>query len=125
MSKCRLKCVREDQSVTVYTEHTDRIHPRDLSDSLAKKVGKDRFRVSLRKNIYIIYVDAKRHGKDEVGRMHILKNPADGETQKEDLHSDNEEEQTKLVIEPPTYQQRLADFRLAEKILCASRLPHQ
>ena len=109
MSKCRLKCVREDQSVTVYTEHTDRIHPRDLSDSLAKKVGKDRFRVSLRKNIYIIYVDAKRHGKDE----------------KEDLHSDNEEEQTKLVIEPPTYQQRLADFRLAEEILCASRLPHQ
>jgi len=108
MSKCHLRFVREDQNATVYTEHTDRIHPQDLSNSLAKKVGKDKFRVSLRKNIYIIYVDAKKHNKDD----------------KQDSHSDDEEEQTRLGIEPPTYQQRLADFRLAEKILCASRPTH-
>jgi len=108
MSERLLRCVREDQSVTVYTEHTDRIHPRDLSDSLARKVGKDRFRVSLRKNIYIIYIDAKTH---ETGS-------------KQDAHSDDGEVQAKLAI-PPTYQQRLEDFKLAEKILRASRLPHQ
>lgn len=125
MSKCHLRFVREDQSATVYTEHTDRIHPQDLSNSLAKKVGKDRFRVSLRKNIYIIYVDAKNQNKNDVSKLHILKSSADVEIQKQDSHSDDEEEQKRLAIEPPTYQQRLADFRLAEKILCASRLPHQ
>jgi len=124
MSKCHLRLVREDQSATVYTEHTDRIHPQDLSNSLAKKVGKDRFRVSLRKNIYIIYVDAKKHNKDDVSRLHIPKSSADVETQNRDSHLDDEEEQTRLAIEPPTYQQRLADFRLAEKILCASRPTH-
>lgn len=72
MSKCLLR-VREDDGVTVYTEHTDRIHPRDLSDSLARKVGKDRFRVSLRKNIYIIYIDAKTHEPGVVSTMYVPK----------------------------------------------------
>jgi hypothetical protein len=111
--------------VTVYTEHTDRIHPRDLSDSLAKKVGKDRFRVSLRKNIYIIYVDAQTYEKEDVSIMRSRIDLADGKTQKQDTHSDDGEERTRLAIEPPTYQQRLEDFNMAEKILCAARLPHQ
>ncbi|KAL1794565.1 hypothetical protein ACET3X_006381 [Alternaria dauci] len=109
MSKCMLRRVREDRSVTVYTEHTDRIHPQDLSDGLARKVGKDRFRVSLRKNIYIIYVNATEHESSN----------------KQDTQSDDGDEQAKHAIEPPTYQQRLADFKMAEKILCAPRLPYQ
>ena len=124
MSERLLRCVREDQSVTVYTEHTDRIHPRDLSDSLARKVGKDRFRVSLRKNIYIIYIDAKTHEPGVVSTMYVPKDSTNKEIQNQDTHSDDGEVQAKLAI-PPTYQQRLEDFKLAEKILRASRLPHQ
>ena len=67
MSNVQLRQVRQDQSVVVYTEHADRIHPQDLSNSLAKKFGKERFRVSLRKNIYVIYIDARIHEKDDVG----------------------------------------------------------
>lgn len=63
--------------MSVYTEHTDRIHPRDLSDSLAARVGKGKFRVSLRKNIYIIYVDTRRSKKDDVSSMRGSKALAD------------------------------------------------
>jgi hypothetical protein len=109
MSNCQLRPVRQDQSVTVYTEHTDRIHPRDLSRSLAARVGKDKFRVSLRKNIYIIYVDIRIHEDED----------------KQDVLSDDGEERGRYTIEPPTYQQRLADFKMAQNILCSARLPHQ
>lgn len=109
MSSCQLRRVRQDKSVTVYTEHTDRIHPRDLSNSLAAGVGKDRFRVSLRKNIYIIYIDIRTYEDND----------------KQDTLSDDGEDRGRCTIETPTYQQRLADFKMAQKILCAARLPNQ
>lgn len=125
MSKCKLRYVRQDLSVRVYTEHTDRIHPRDLSDSLAARVGKDKFRISLRKNIYLIYVDARRSEKDDVSTVRSSKSLADGGTQNQDTLSDDGEERGEFTIEPKTHQQRLEDFKMAEKILCDARLPNR
>lgn len=122
MSKCELRRVRHDHSVAVYTEHTDRIHPRDLSDSLAARVGRNRFRVSLRKNIYVIYVDARRCAHDDVSTVHGSKHSADAGMQKQVAHSDDGEEPGMCTIQPPTYQQRLEDFKMAQKILCTARL---
>lgn len=68
MSTFRLIRVRDDGKVRVWTQHTDRIHPRDLSDTLSAWVGKDKFKISLRKNIYIIYVDIREWKNDEVSR---------------------------------------------------------
>ncbi|RYN17518.1 hypothetical protein AA0113_g6712 [Alternaria arborescens] len=109
MSELRLHRVRQDVSVTVYTEHTDHIHPRVLSENLAKDVGTGRFRVSLRKDIYIIYINAEKHEGDI----------------KQVTLSDDGEEQGRSTIEPPTYEQRLEDFKRAEKILCASGSSHK
>lgn len=111
--------------MTVYTEHTDRIHPRDLSNSLAAGVGKDRFRVSLRKNIYIIYIDIRTYEDNDVSELHRGEDLADSEMQKQDTLSDDGEDRGRCTIETPTYQQRLADFKMAQKILCAARLPNQ
>ena len=108
--------------MTVYTEHTDRIHPRDLSKGLAAKVGKDKFFVSLRRNIYIIYIDERGQNNDDVGTAPSLEDSANATAQEQDALSDDGEKTSRPSIEPPTYQQRLADFEVAEKILCASRL---
>jgi hypothetical protein len=73
MSKCRLKTVRQDADVWVLTEHTDRIHPRDLSDNLSARFGKDKYKISLRKNIYVIYIDIRKRKNDEVSRaVHLV-----------------------------------------------------
>jgi len=118
MSKWHLRSVRENTSVKVYTEHTDRIHPLDLSESLAKNVGKDQFRVSLRKNIYVIYIDARSHESNTVSTADSLKGHADTWTQKEKTISTDDKTPRKSTIEPQTYQQRLEDFKNAEEILC-------
>lgn len=57
MSDCRLKLVRQDSRHLVYTEHPDHIHPRDLSGWLLDKYGADNVKISLKRNIYVIYVD--------------------------------------------------------------------
>jgi hypothetical protein len=125
MSELRLHRVRQDVSVTVYTEHTDHIHPRVLSENLAKDVGTGRFRVSLRKDIYIIYINAEKHEGNIVSTLHSPKSLADGQMQKQVTLSDDGEEQGRSTIEPPTYEQRLEDFKRAEKILCASGSSHK
>jgi hypothetical protein len=60
----------ENQGVGVFTEHTDRIHPQDLSNDLVGQFGKDKFRVSLRKNIYVVYIDMRKSGDDDVGTVY-------------------------------------------------------
>lgn len=89
-----------------------------------KEGGKGQISCFPKKNIYIIYIDAKTHETGSVSTAYATKDQADKEIQKQDAHSDDGEVQAKLAI-PPTYQQRLEDFKLAEKILRASRLPHQ
>jgi hypothetical protein len=118
MSNVALRQVREDQSVSVYTEHTDRIHPRDLSMSLAANFGKNKFRVLLRKNIYIIEIDMRRHEDEDVSVIYRTKDFANAGTPKQDVLSEDAEDRGTCTVEPPTYQQRLADFKLAQKILC-------
>ncbi|KAI8635653.1 hypothetical protein F5Y19DRAFT_408637 [Xylariaceae sp. FL1651] len=56
MLPCTLKFVRKDNDRVVYTEHPDHIHPRDLSLWLEKEYGEPYVRVSLRKEIYVIYI---------------------------------------------------------------------
>ncbi|GAW23371.1 hypothetical protein ANO14919_129290 [Xylariales sp. No.14919] len=56
MLPCPLKFVRKDRDRVVYTEHPDHIHPRDLSLWLEKEYGERHVRVSLRKEIYVIYI---------------------------------------------------------------------
>ncbi|KAI1778971.1 hypothetical protein F4818DRAFT_235663 [Hypoxylon cercidicola] len=63
MPQSSLKFVRKDSTHVVLTEHPDFIHPRDLSETLAARFGDKQFRISLRKNIYVIYVNAEAAGK--------------------------------------------------------------
>lgn len=59
MSQCGLHYVRQDADHVVYTQHPDYIHPRDLSQRLVREYGGTRFRISLRRNIYVVYVDSE------------------------------------------------------------------
>lgn len=63
MSQAGLKLIRSDSYEDVFTEHPDHICPSELSKSLLDKHGQDGFRVSLRRNVYIIYV--KREKDDQ------------------------------------------------------------
>jgi hypothetical protein len=57
MSQFKLQLVRMDCNHVVLTEHPDRIHPRDLSVWLVDKYGAAHVKISLRRNIYVIYID--------------------------------------------------------------------
>ena len=106
MSNVFLPLVREETNFSVWTEHSDRIHPKDLSRQLSDAVGKERFRISLRKNVYIIYVDRRRRGSDDT------RDPGSGD----------EEDSMEHTIGPKTYQERLQDIKLAEKKLSSERI---
>ncbi|KAI0490384.1 hypothetical protein F4859DRAFT_457922 [Xylaria cf. heliscus] len=54
---CALKFVRKDRDRIVLTEHPDRIPPRDLYAWLEQKFGESHVRVSLRRGLYVIYID--------------------------------------------------------------------
>lgn len=123
MSNVPLTLVRKDADLWVLTEHTDRIHPRDLSSRLSDAVGKERFKVSLRKNIYIIYVDMKHRENDEVSRATRSEEATNGKQQNRDPGSDDEEGSKGYTIGPKTYQERLQDIKLAETKLSSERLP--
>lgn len=53
------KVVRKSPGVVVFAEHPDYIAPRQLTESLTAQFGQDNFKISLRKNIYVIYVDRR------------------------------------------------------------------
>lgn len=63
MSPSRLKFVREDSRHVVMTEHPDYIHPRALSEELTAQYGEKQFQISLRRNIYVIYINIEVAGK--------------------------------------------------------------
>jgi len=48
--------IRKDENFEVLAEHPDRINPRALSSKLSSLVGRNNFKVSLRRNIYVIYL---------------------------------------------------------------------
>jgi hypothetical protein len=101
-SPCRLRYLREDDNVEVWTEHTDRINSKDLSDHLSTRYGKGKFRVSLRKDIYVIYIDIRESKNDEVSRA------------AESVNTTNRDKQNPFELE---LKQRIADFKLAEQRL--------
>ncbi|EUC31149.1 hypothetical protein COCCADRAFT_28065 [Bipolaris zeicola 26-R-13] len=124
MSNVSLTFVREEANLSVWTEHSDRIHPKDLSRHLSDTVGRERFRISLRKNIYIIYVDRRNGGNDDVSRaIRSVDAAANGKEQNCDPGSDEEEGSKEQKIGPKTYQERLQDIKLAEKKLSSERIP--
>lgn len=123
MSNFSLTLVREEASFSVWTEHSDRIHPKDLSRHLSDAVGKERFRISLRKNIYIIYVYRRHCRNDDVSRLiRSVEAAANGREQNRDPGSDDEEGSMEYRIGPKTYQERLQDINLAEKKLSSERI---
>lgn len=123
MSNCKLRYVRQNQTVRVFTQHSDLIHPRDLSRILSDRFGKEKFGVSLRKNIYIIYIDRRAFENDDVSTVRILEGVTDGGMQNQEKLSQSGKELREFEIEPKTHRQRLDDFKSAEKILCDTRLP--
>ena len=123
MSNFPLTLVREEADLSVWTEHSDRIHPKDLSRRLSDAVGKESFRISLRKNVYIIYVDRRRRENDDVSREIRSPKAANGKEQNRDTGSDDEEDSREHTIGPKTYQERLQDIKLAEKKLSRERTP--
>jgi len=66
----QLQLVREDSVFTVYAESPKYILPRELSDKLTEQYG-NHFRVSLRRGVYVIYIDreaVKRRGDRNHGQ---------------------------------------------------------
>jgi hypothetical protein len=96
--------VRQDEHYQVLAEHPDRIHPRELSSALVSSVGENRFKVALRRNIYVIYVYCQPE--------------EDLRALKAKVSDDNLKEDTELL----DYQRRLQDFKLAEQKLREARL---
>ncbi|PVH93373.1 hypothetical protein DM02DRAFT_228376 [Periconia macrospinosa] len=123
MSNLPLILVRKDADFWVLTQHTDRIHPQDLSNRLSNVVGKERFRISLRKNIYIIYIDMKHRQNDKVSRATQPGEAANGKDQNRDPGSDYEEGSRGYTIGPETYKESLQDIKLAQKKLRGERIP--
>lgn len=66
MPQYRLQFVREDDEHVVYTEHPDRIHPRELSTWLQGKYGKSNVDIYLLKNIYVIYINRNAVSPGEI-----------------------------------------------------------
>lgn len=57
MAQCSLQLVRDDDpDYFVMTQHPDNIRPQDLSISLGREYGDKQFKISLRRNIYVIYI---------------------------------------------------------------------
>lgn len=127
MPGCTLLHVRTGTREVVLTGHPDYIRPRDLSDSLVDKYGKDRFRISFRRNIYLVYVDI------DVAKEYLVskalpatdRNNSNGGTQ--DCMSPKEAMDQHLTSadesEEDSYQQNLKDVNLAEKLLQDARSP--
>ncbi|KAI4859107.1 hypothetical protein F4820DRAFT_440802 [Hypoxylon rubiginosum] len=104
MSRSQLKYVRHDSKHVVMTEHPDFIHPQVLADELTNKYGDQKVKISLRRNIYLVYIDI------EVADKEFLNH-------KQDPESNVEKKDTNDI-----YYQKLEDTRLAEKVLKEARL---
>ncbi|KPM37794.1 hypothetical protein AK830_g8765 [Neonectria ditissima] len=105
MALPKLKLVKERDNVTIYTEHSDRIHPRDLSNSLLSRFGENGFEISMRRNIYVVYI---------VDKKHSISSPAARES---DTAEDNA-----LGTVLRDCQKRLEDVKEAEGVLMNARL---
>ncbi|KAI1198649.1 hypothetical protein F5X97DRAFT_342540 [Nemania serpens] len=108
MPQYRLQFVREDDEHVVYTEHPDRIHPRELSTWLQGKYGKSNVDIYLLKNIYVIYINRNAVSPGEIGSLPT--------TDTSNTHSKPEDSTTS------DWRQRLADVKDAQAILEKHRL---
>ncbi|KAI8632603.1 hypothetical protein F5Y19DRAFT_325276 [Xylariaceae sp. FL1651] len=102
MSQYSLRVVRFDNKHVVLTEHPDRIHPRDLSTYLLDKYGESHVEISLRKNIYVIYIDRKAAENDPDILLTTEVTSSPGEPVEQSL---------------PEWEQKLQDIKHAEKVL--------
>lgn len=66
MRQFYLKFVRKDSRHIVLAEHPDNISPRELAEALSTRFGGNQFKISLRKNIYVIYVNKEATGTEFV-----------------------------------------------------------
>jgi hypothetical protein len=114
MSK-RLKFVRKDSEFVVLTEHPDHIHPRDLSNSLERLYGQNHFRISLRRNIYVVYIDTRVVRDDYVSEtMRSQEAVSNGDA----LNQDS----IPAATDVDQRKQRLLDIKLAEEVLREAKL---
>lgn len=116
MSLPRLTLVREDTNIRVYTELYKHIAPHELSRCLLEAYGEDRFRISLRRDVYLIYVQHEGSGKslarDLIGvKKHIqaltMAQLTQGESTSdisEQRSSDMAQARKLLLGEPPAYR---------------------
>ncbi|KAI1087188.1 hypothetical protein F5B19DRAFT_476466 [Rostrohypoxylon terebratum] len=106
MSQSRLKYVRKDSKHVVMTEHPDYIHPRVLAEELTAQYGDKQFHISLRRNIYVIYINIEVAGK------HLTQCSSDGDAEKNFATRGADE----------TCSQQLEDAKLAEEVLRQARV---
>lgn len=103
------------------TEHPDFIHPQVLADELTNKYGDQKVKISLRRNIYLVYIDIEVADKEFVSEfIHCLDSISQLSLQlnhKQDPESNVEKKDTNDI-----YYQKLEDTRLAEKVLKEARL---
>ncbi len=122
-----LKFVRKDSEYVVFTEHPDHIHPWVLSKALLDNYGKDHFEISLRRNIYVIYVDSQVVGDRFVSETIQSPEGCMSNREKQDLNPaaevlDSRADLTSRRPEAKDSQQKLRDIKLAENVLREARL---
>ncbi len=105
MSYCpELKFVREDPDLEllVFAECPDCILPRELSARLVRRFGSGNFRISLQRNVYVIYVDRWA----PAFRQNVV-------------HDEDRNGGLGKSLKRQDYKQRSRDVRMAQKVLRA------
>lgn len=115
MSHERLKFMRRESEFDVFTEHPDHIRPSELSSSLLDRYGQDGFQISLRRNVYIIYVKRGINDQPTVGPSNskersVSPNPTNTKLARNDNLSTQ-------ASQDPVTGRRLSDVELARNVL--------
>lgn len=117
--------MRTGSDYIVLTEHPDHIHPEALSKTLMRRYGDNQFKVSLRRNIYVIYVNKSVADEQLVGLPTQFPCKASEPKNQDDIRDFNNKEfggNLPDSYNSQGYQQRLLDTKLAEKVLRNARI---
>jgi len=111
MPYCVLKFIREDPKHFVYAP--ENIQPRALSDLLVKNYGNEHFQISLRRGVYVIYIDREEVRRRELGQA----TNGDGKLAEKEVEPRKQGAEMERIEEMETYKRRSLDVKLAKKAL--------
>ena len=105
------------------TQHPDYIQPRALAEELTAKYGDKHFTISLRRNVYVIYINVEVADKQFVCKSaSCLKSLSKLGRQVRPSDVENAERCSAARDADEIYLRQLEDTKLAEKVLSRARV---